>query len=99
MKTRRRFSADFKAKVALEAIRGERTITELATKSLREDVKKPGLPRRRQSSCEANENRCFRNLLHNSQYLAAGDITTINNNRTDTKTAKQTETKRNGHGK
>ena len=32
MKTRRRFSADFKAKVALEAIRGERTITELATK-------------------------------------------------------------------
>jgi transposase len=32
MKTRRRFSADFKAKVALEAIRGERTISELATK-------------------------------------------------------------------
>ncbi len=32
MKTRRRFSADFKAKVALEAIRGERTMTELATK-------------------------------------------------------------------
>ena len=32
MKTRRRFSADFKAKVALEAIRGEGTITELATK-------------------------------------------------------------------
>jgi transposase len=32
MKTRRRFTADFKAKVALEAIRGERTITELATK-------------------------------------------------------------------
>ena len=32
MKTRRRFSADFKAKVALEAIRGERTIAELATK-------------------------------------------------------------------
>lgn len=32
MKTRRRFSADFKAKVALEATRGERTNTELATK-------------------------------------------------------------------
>jgi transposase len=32
MKTRRRFTADFKAKVALEAIRGERTISELATK-------------------------------------------------------------------
>ena len=32
MRTRRRFSADFKAKVALEAIRGERTISELATK-------------------------------------------------------------------
>jgi transposase len=30
MKTRRRFSADFTAKVALEAIRGERTIAELA---------------------------------------------------------------------
>jgi len=32
MKTRRRFSAEFKAKVSLEAIRGERTISELATK-------------------------------------------------------------------
>ena len=32
MRTRRRFSAEFKAKVALEAIRGERTILELATK-------------------------------------------------------------------
>ena len=32
MKTRRRFSADFKAKVALEAIRGERTISALGTK-------------------------------------------------------------------
>ena len=32
MKIRRRFSAEFKAKVALEAIRGERTISELATK-------------------------------------------------------------------
>jgi transposase len=32
MKTRRRFTAEFKAKVALEAIRGERTISELATK-------------------------------------------------------------------
>ena len=31
MKTRRRFTAEFKAKVALEAIRGERTISELAT--------------------------------------------------------------------
>jgi len=32
MKTRRRFTAEFKAKVALEAIRSERTISELATK-------------------------------------------------------------------
>lgn len=32
MKTRRRFAAEFKAKVALEAIQGERTISELATK-------------------------------------------------------------------
>ena len=32
MKTRRRFSAEFKAKVALEAIEGQRTISELATK-------------------------------------------------------------------
>lgn len=32
MKTRRRFTAEFKAKVALEAIRGDRTISDLATK-------------------------------------------------------------------
>jgi len=32
MKMRRRFSAEFKAKVALEAIRGERTVSELAAK-------------------------------------------------------------------
>ena len=32
MKTRRRFSAEFKAKVALEAIQGHRTISELAAK-------------------------------------------------------------------
>lgn len=32
MRTRRRFSAEFKAKVALEAIRGESTVAELATK-------------------------------------------------------------------
>ena len=32
MKTGRRFTAQLKAKVALEAIRGERTISELATK-------------------------------------------------------------------
>ena len=32
MKTRRRFTSEFRAKVALEAIRGERTISELATK-------------------------------------------------------------------
>ncbi len=32
MKTRRRFTAEFKAKVALEAIRGERTISDLATR-------------------------------------------------------------------
>jgi transposase len=32
MRTRRRFSAEFKAKVALEAIRGHDTVAELATK-------------------------------------------------------------------
>ena len=30
MTTRRRFTADFKAKVALEALRGDRTIQEIA---------------------------------------------------------------------
>jgi transposase len=32
MKTRRRFSGEFKAKVALEAIQGHQTVAELATK-------------------------------------------------------------------
>ena len=32
MTTRRRFTADFKAKVALEALRGDRTIQEIATR-------------------------------------------------------------------
>jgi len=32
MRTRRRFTAEFKAKVALEAIQGHRTVAELATK-------------------------------------------------------------------
>ncbi len=32
MTTRRRFTADFKARVALEALRGDRTIQEIATK-------------------------------------------------------------------
>ena len=32
MKTRRRFSVEFKAKVALEAIKGHQTVAELATK-------------------------------------------------------------------
>jgi transposase len=32
MKTRRRFAAEFKAKVALEAIRGHQTVAELASK-------------------------------------------------------------------
>ncbi len=32
MRTRRRFSAEFKAKVALEAIKGHETIAELATR-------------------------------------------------------------------
>ena len=32
MMTRRRFTADFKAKVALEALRGDRTIQEIASK-------------------------------------------------------------------
>jgi transposase-like protein len=40
MKTRRRFTAEFKAKVALEAIRGERTISELATKHQYPDLSK-----------------------------------------------------------
>ncbi len=32
MTTRRRFTADFKAKVALEALRGDRTVQEIAAK-------------------------------------------------------------------
>ncbi len=32
MTTRRRFTADFKAKVALEALRGDRTIQEIASR-------------------------------------------------------------------
>ncbi len=32
MRTRRRFSSDFKAKVALEALRGDRTIQEIASR-------------------------------------------------------------------
>jgi transposase len=32
MMTRRRFTADFKAKVALEALRGDRTIQEIASR-------------------------------------------------------------------
>ena len=32
MTTRRRFTADFKAKVALEALRGDRTIQEISSK-------------------------------------------------------------------
>ena len=32
MTTRRRFSGDFKAKVALEALRGDKTIQEIATR-------------------------------------------------------------------
>jgi transposase len=32
MRTRRRFSAEFKAKVALEAIKGHKTVAELATR-------------------------------------------------------------------
>jgi transposase len=32
MRTRRRFTAEFKAKVALEAIRGHQTVAELATR-------------------------------------------------------------------
>ena len=32
MSTRRRFSGDFKAKVALEAVRGDKTILEIATR-------------------------------------------------------------------
>ncbi len=32
MRTRRRFSSDFKAKVALEALRGDKTIQEIASR-------------------------------------------------------------------
>ena len=32
MRTRRRFSSDFKAKIALEALRGDRTIQEIASR-------------------------------------------------------------------
>ena len=32
MRTRRRFTAEFKAKVALEAIKGHQTVAELATR-------------------------------------------------------------------
>jgi transposase len=32
MRTRRRFSADFKARVALEALRGDKTVQEIAAK-------------------------------------------------------------------
>ncbi len=32
MRTRRRFSSDFKAKIALEALRGDRTIHEIASR-------------------------------------------------------------------
>lgn len=32
MRTRRRFTAEFKAKVALEALRGDRTVQEIAAK-------------------------------------------------------------------
>jgi transposase len=32
MTTRRRFSADFKARVALDALHGDKTIQEIATK-------------------------------------------------------------------
>ena len=32
MSTRRRFSGDFKAKVALEALRGDKTIQEIAVR-------------------------------------------------------------------
>jgi transposase len=37
MRTRRQFSADFKAKVALEAIQGHQTVAELATKRTASD--------------------------------------------------------------
>jgi hypothetical protein len=35
MKTRRRFTAEFQAKVALEAMQGHRTITEALSRRLR----------------------------------------------------------------
>ncbi|EDP62642.1 Transposase (class V) [alpha proteobacterium BAL199] len=42
--TRRRYTADFKAKVALEAIRGELTLAELAAKH---SIHQPTFPKRR----------------------------------------------------
>ncbi len=67
MKTRRRFSTEFKAKLALEVIRGERTISELATKhqlhprfrrELRTEARRnhgPVFQAARISNCSANE--------------------------------------------
>ena len=50
MRTRRRFSAEFKAKVALEAIQGQRTVAELATKhELHPTQIAPGSARRSRS--------------------------------------------------
>ena len=50
MRTRRRFSAEFKAKVALEAIKGDETVAELATKhELHRPKLQPGSARRSKS--------------------------------------------------
>ena len=42
MVTRRRFTADFKARVALEALRGDKTIQEIATKHKVDPSRKSG---------------------------------------------------------
>jgi len=52
MTTRRRFAADFKAKVALEALRGDRTIQgeedlSLSSQAARDRAAQSGLVRRR----------------------------------------------------
>jgi transposase-like protein len=47
MRTRRRFSAEFKAKVALEAIKGHETIAELATNLTESESRTRGTTRLR----------------------------------------------------
>ena len=57
MRTRRRFSAEFKAKVALEAIRGDETIAELAAKH---ELHPTRMARRSRSSPKCSTRRAAR---------------------------------------